>query len=345
MAALGVFLALPRAPHANALEPAAIVIDYPAPGSVFPPEFPAPEFLWRDTAKASSSWSIEVAFPDGTAPIRANARGERMRPGPIDSRCLTPSNAPPAVNADIRTWRPDLATWIAIKQHSTAGPATILIKGYADSAVHELVSSGQVAIQTSTDSVGAPIFYRDVPLMPSEVEKGVIKPLAPAAVPMIAWRLRDVADTGSKLLMEGLHSCANCHSFSSDGKTMGMDVDGPQNDKGLYALTPVAPQTSIRKEDIVEWSSFRGKLGSPLRVGFMSRVSPDGRYVATTINDPGDPQSEYQRRKSPTDLIAAGYHPGPLFSKILRSVEDAQLEGRIHTAGEGLALVRELFPQ
>jgi poly(A) polymerase len=46
-----------------------------------------------------------------------------------------------------------------------------------------------------------------------------------------------------------------------------------------------------------------------------------------------------------TDLIAAGYHPGPLFSKILRSVEDAQLEGRIHTAGEGLALVRELFPQ
>ena len=44
------------------------------------------------------------------------------------------------------------------------------------------------------------------------------------------------------------------------------------------------------------------------------------------------------------DLIAAGYHPGPIFSIILTAVEDAQLEGRIHTAGEGLALVRELFP-
>jgi poly(A) polymerase len=44
------------------------------------------------------------------------------------------------------------------------------------------------------------------------------------------------------------------------------------------------------------------------------------------------------------DLIAAGYHPGPLFSKILTAVEDAQLEGRIHSAGEGLALVREMFP-
>lgn len=44
------------------------------------------------------------------------------------------------------------------------------------------------------------------------------------------------------------------------------------------------------------------------------------------------------------DLIAAGYHPGPIFSTILTAVEDAQLDGRIHTAGEGLALVREMFP-
>jgi len=45
-----------------------------------------------------------------------------------------------------------------------------------------------------------------------------------------------------------------------------------------------------------------------------------------------------------TDLIAAGYRPGPMFSAILTAVEDAQLEGRIQTAGEGLALVREMFP-
>jgi poly(A) polymerase len=45
------------------------------------------------------------------------------------------------------------------------------------------------------------------------------------------------------------------------------------------------------------------------------------------------------------DLIAAGYQPGPLFSTILRAVEDAQLEGHIHSTGEALALVREMFPQ
>jgi poly(A) polymerase len=43
------------------------------------------------------------------------------------------------------------------------------------------------------------------------------------------------------------------------------------------------------------------------------------------------------------DLIAAGYSPGPRFAEILAAVEDAQLEGRIRTAGEALDLVRERF--
>jgi len=46
-----------------------------------------------------------------------------------------------------------------------------------------------------------------------------------------------------------------------------------------------------------------------------------------------------------TELIAEGYRPGPLFSEILQAVEDAQLEGRIHTSGEALAMVLETFPQ
>jgi poly(A) polymerase len=45
------------------------------------------------------------------------------------------------------------------------------------------------------------------------------------------------------------------------------------------------------------------------------------------------------------DLIGAGYEPGPVFSRILDAVEDAQLEGRIRTSGEAMALVRELFPR
>ncbi len=43
------------------------------------------------------------------------------------------------------------------------------------------------------------------------------------------------------------------------------------------------------------------------------------------------------------DLIAAGYPPGPDFSRMLELAEDAQLEARIHNTEEGLELVRATF--
>jgi poly(A) polymerase len=44
------------------------------------------------------------------------------------------------------------------------------------------------------------------------------------------------------------------------------------------------------------------------------------------------------------DLIEAGYTPGPLFKQLLALAEDAQLEGRIKTREEGLALVESTAP-
>ena len=41
------------------------------------------------------------------------------------------------------------------------------------------------------------------------------------------------------------------------------------------------------------------------------------------------------------DLIAAGYQPGPRFKRLLALAEDAQLEGRISSTEEGLALIRD----
>ena len=45
------------------------------------------------------------------------------------------------------------------------------------------------------------------------------------------------------------------------------------------------------------------------------------------------------------DLIAQGYSPGPIFKEILQAVEDAQLEGKIHSSAEALSLVVERFPR
>jgi hypothetical protein len=150
------------------------------------------------------------------------------------------------------------------------------------------VSRGQSTFQTSKDPVGAPIFYRDVPLIPSVGEKGVISPLPKGALGYVKWRLRNVGDTESKVMMHDQPTCANCHSFARDGTRMGLDVDGPQNDKGLYALVPLAKVTTISNENVIKWSGYLPFQKSVnIRVSFMSQVSPNGRYVVTMINDPG----------------------------------------------------------
>jgi tetratricopeptide (TPR) repeat protein len=275
-----------RAAVAPDHSPAArIIIDYPEQGSVFPPDFAAPTFIWRDAAESARLWTVEVKFAGGGS-LHLKCRGERVRTGEIDSRAVAATNELPRLTpeqAAARTWTPDARTWTAIKRNSVGSPATVTITGFRDGGARQAVSSGRVSIQTSKDPVGAPIFYRDVPLMPSESEKGVIKPLAPGAQPLVAWRLRNAGEARSRLLMEGLPTCANCHSFSSDGKTLGMDLDGPQNDKGLYALARVAPKMSISERDVISWSSFRDQPAGRMRVGFMSQVSPDGQHVVTTV--------------------------------------------------------------
>jgi tetratricopeptide (TPR) repeat protein len=268
---------------AAAQSPHPLAIDYPTDGSIFPPDMAAPTFLWRGGEEQEPEWHIDISFADGSPAIHVRSPGERMRVGEIDPRAVAPTNELPKLTpeqAASHTWKPDTATWTAMKEHSVTGPVTVTIRGAG--------SRGQVRISTSKDPVGAPIFYRDVPLMPSDLEKGIIKPLPTSALPLVGWHLRYVGQSSSRLLLEGLHTCANCHSFSRDGRTMGLDVDGPGNDKGLYALVPVRPQVSIRDRDVIAWSAFRNNQGSAVRIGFMSQVSPDGWYVVTTIDPAKD---------------------------------------------------------
>jgi tetratricopeptide (TPR) repeat protein len=285
---------------AAASDPAATVtIDSPLDGSIFPPEITAPVFEWRDSAKDDARWRIDIAFADGSPPIHAVSKGEAPRIGPIDPECIADTNEPPRLTpreAVSHTWVPDAATWAAIKRHSVTAPATVTVTG-------ERGARAAIRIRTSRDAAGAPIFYRDVPLMPSEVERGVIKPLAAAAIPLVKWRLRNLAETSSRVVMENMPVCANCHSFSADGKTMGMDLDGLNNNRGLYILAPVKPEVTVETRDLVQWSTAQGPLKGGVRVGFMSQVSPDGRYVVTTVN----PLQAAGARDAPSNYYVANF--------------------------------------
>lgn len=160
-----------RAP-AKASQPAApVTIDYPEEGSIFPPEITPPLFLWRDPRKDATVWRIDVSFVDGSAGIRLISHGEHLRIGKIDPECVAETNEPPKLTpqqAAAHSWRPDPAVWQFIKKHSIAGAATVTISGFPGTDTAPAISQGRVTIHTSRDPAGAPIFYRDVPLMPSE---------------------------------------------------------------------------------------------------------------------------------------------------------------------------------
>src|ERR1700723_2381462 len=265
-------------------ETPSITIDYPQDGSIFPPDILPPTFIWRDADASAKSWRIAVTFAHGSKPIQTTSHGEPIQIGKIDPRCVSENNKPPSLTPEqtaAHTWIPDAETWATIEQHSVEHPATIEITGVTDAAPDSPVSQGRVALTPSKDPVGAPIFYRDVPLMPSEGAKNFIQPLAPSSLFLINWRLRFIDQQESRLLIHDLHTCANCHSFAADGKTMGIDVDGPKNDKGLYAVVPIRANMSIRNQDMVSWNSDMSVGKS--RVGFMSQVSPDGQYVLSTF--------------------------------------------------------------
>src|ERR1035437_1653621 len=267
---------------------ATITVDYPENGSIFPPEITPPTFIWHDESNAAASWANDVSFSDGSPAMHFRSPGERPRIGEIDPRCISPSNELPALTprqAAAHTWTPTGEAWKAIKLHSKEHAATITITGVPAGQTGGTVSRGAVTMETSQDPVKAPIFYRDVPLIPSKGEKGVIQPLAKQDLPLLAWRLRDIGQPTSRLLLTGMHTCANCHSFSLDGKTFGMDIDGPANDKGLYALAAVKPRMSLQNKDVLSWSSIKDNTASPSRIGFMSQVSPDGRYILTMLRD------------------------------------------------------------
>ncbi len=284
------FLVEHRAELASEIpQSAEITVEYPREGSLFPQDMVAPLFQWRDANANATVWRVEVAFRERGPKIREWSAGEKMRVGPIDDSLA--GYVPPTLTpeqADSHTWRPDAKTWEEIKKHTQQAPAVIRFIGYRNKDDKQAVSSGQVTMATSPDPVGAPIMYRDVPLIPpppESEERGVIKPLPDSVLPLIKWQLRYVSASESKTVMTGLPTCANCHSLARDGKTLGIDVDGPQNDKGLYALIPIKPVSTMSNEYVIHWSAFSEERAQK-RFGFMSQVSPDGKYVITSIDVP-----------------------------------------------------------
>jgi len=229
--------------------PGRVVIQYPLEGTLFPPDIGAPCFRWKDDDIHSDLWLVTVGFADGQRRLNCFAQQSE--------------------------WRPEPAVWEKIKGRSRETPAVVTVIGVNRQAPSGILSAGRVAIQTSSDPVGAPLFYREVnlPFVDAVRDPSTIR-----------WRFGAVsAVVPPPVVLENLPVCGNCHSFSADGAVLGMDIDYA-NDKGSYAIAPVHSAMTLDRSAIITWSDYKKDEAEPT-FGLLSQVSPNGRFVVSTVKD------------------------------------------------------------
>ncbi|MBP7053287.1 MAG: tetratricopeptide repeat protein [Phycisphaerae bacterium] len=229
--------------------PGAVTMSYPQDGTLFPPEIVPPTFQWDEPKAEAVLWLVHVEPGDAQPPISHVTRE--------------------------RQWLPTLEEWERVKAASKDKDARILIVGVRPGKPVRVVSAATLAIRTSTDEVGAPLFYREVDL---PFENAVKDPSH------IRWRFGSISSLQQPpVILENLPVCGNCHSFSQDGRTLAMDVDYA-NSKGSYVISPIKQQMVLATSDIITWNDYRKEDGEQT-FGLLSQMSPDGRYVISTVKD------------------------------------------------------------
>ena len=226
-----------------------LTIRYPLDETLFPPEIVPPEFQWEDGNSRSNMWLVSIEFQDGKAPMNIVAHESR--------------------------WTPGQQQWEEIKKRSLEREAHVTIVGISRRITTKILSVGRISIKTSRDPVGAPLFYREVNLPFINAVKDPSH---------IRWRFGDISSRQQPpVILENLPVCGNCHSFPADGKTLAMDVDYA-NSKASYVVTQVAEQMTLATSDIITWNDYRNEDGQQT-FGLLSQISPDGRFVVSTVKD------------------------------------------------------------
>lgn len=166
------------------------------------------------------------------------------------------------------SWAPEESAWDSIKLLSDYNNIYFNVKKEGDFGCGE-----QLFFSISDDTVGAPILYRQMPI-PSL--------LAERNLDSMNYMLINI---GSKNppheAMKGFPVCGNCHSFTADGSTIALDLDAGRRDKGGYFISEIEDTILFNIKNYLSWSEIEKRR----TFGLFSKISPDGRYVVTTIKD------------------------------------------------------------
>lgn len=219
-----------------------VTFKYPFDGTLYPKDIAPPNFVWNENNINVKTWQVSLLS------------GEKII---IDKFIVTEP-----------IWKPSKETWNEITGTFNK-EYTVTIQGVNK----RIVSEGKVNFSISNDAVESPIFFRSVPL-PFKFARENMKTLV--------WHLGSISsETKPHRILQNMPVCANCHSFSDDGKTIGMDVDA-MNDKGAYVITDFEKETKFATNKIIAWDKSQN---GAFTYGLLSKMSPDGRYSISTLHD------------------------------------------------------------
>ncbi len=256
-------------------EPLTIV--YPRTESLFPVDIVAPTFRWTDEG-ASTQWRITITFLEGSQPVTAVT--------------------------DTRHWRPERELWESIKRRTLGQKATFTVSSIGRGPARESIATDWITFATSPDPVAAPIFFRaaSIPF----IKKGRDQT---QYLKSMRWCLGNVSSDGPpRTVMEGANICVNCHSFSHNGRLLGMDVDY-KGDKGGYAILEVNEKIVIDSDKIISWNDLKRENG-PKSTGLLAQLSPDGRYAVATVEENIIGMARLDNLSYSQNFFAVGGHIG-----------------------------------
>ncbi len=223
-------------------------INYPMDRTVFPSEIVPPTFRWNDTTQGVTQWVISFGLHNDQEPLNFVANQSH--------------------------WTPSANEWEVIKKRSLEKDLQVTIIGINYRKQDAIRSAGSVTIRTSKDPVGAPIFYREVNLPFVDAVKDPT---------LIRWRFGPVSSPKPPVVLHGLPVCGNCHSFSREADILAMDIDYA-NSKGSYIITKTTEEMVLATSDVITWNEYEKEDGVQT-FGLLSQISPNGRYVVSTVKD------------------------------------------------------------
>jgi len=225
-----------------------IRITEPLPDTILPPDMASPVFVWEDTAQ-SSAWLVTLQKDE-----KIILRGVM----------------------NTQWWIPEKDIWDRVKASAGPGSFELIIEGIGGWTGREVLSRGRSSLSFSEDRVEARLMFMRKPLPFLEAKNH------PEKTSLLVGKLDSYQPP--EPLLSNPSICANCHSYSRDGDFMTLDTDY-KGDKGAFVFTPMDEDIKINSSLVFSWNALAPREPAAYHMGLFAQVSPDGRFIAGTVNE------------------------------------------------------------